>query len=100
MNTDLRAEDLARKWGVSARRITEVLRNVTGQSYADYVNRFRIAEATRIMDTLESRDLKLEVIATQCGFSSRQYFRRVFEQVTGVNPSYYRQRSGDPDHIS
>lgn len=100
LNTDLRAEDLARKLGVSARRITEVLRNVTGQSYADYVNRFRIAEATRIMDTLESRDLKLEVIATQCGFSSRQYFRRVFEQVTGVNPSYYRQRSGDPDHIS
>lgn len=100
LNADLRSEDLARKLGIPTRRITEVIRNVTGQSYADYVNRFRIAEATRIMDTLESRDLKLEAIAMKCGFSSRQYFRRVFEQVTGVNPSYYRQRSGDLDKAS
>jgi AraC-like DNA-binding protein len=95
LNPDLRVEDLAIRFQVPTRRITEALKHVTGQSYADYVNRFRVAEATRIMDRQESQNLKLEVIAAQCGFGSRQYFRRVFEQITGVNPSFYRRKSKD-----
>ncbi len=92
LDPDLKVEDLARHFDVPARRIAETLRAVTGQGCPDYVNRFRVAEATRLMDATEQGALKLEFIAGKSGFRSRQHFRRVFEQVTGVNPSFYRTK--------
>lgn len=95
LDVSLKVDDLAQRFGVPTRRITQALRFATGQGYSEYVNRYRIDEATRIMDGLDAGHLKIDVIAAQCGFSSRQHFRRIFEQVTGVNPSYYRSRTSD-----
>jgi AraC-like DNA-binding protein len=92
LDAGLKVDDLAQRFGVPSRRVTQALKIVTGQGYAEYVNRHRIDEATRIMDSLDAGYFKIDVIAAKCGFSSRQHFRRVFEQVTGVNPSYYRSR--------
>ena len=93
LDAGLKVDDLALRFGVPTRKITLALKFVARQGYSDYVNHFRINEASRIMEGTETGQLKIEVIAAKCGFSSRQHFRRVFEQVTGVNPSYYRSRT-------
>lgn len=90
----LKAEDLADRVGMSARKLTAVLRAQGEDGFNALLNRFRIAEATRLMEDPESHILKLDTLAERCGFNSRQHFYRVFEQVTGVNPGYYRKRFG------
>ena len=90
----LKAEDLADRVGMSPRKLTAVLRAQGEDGFNALLNRFRIAEATRLMEDPESHILKLDTLAERCGFNSRQHFYRVFEQVTGVNPGYYRKRFG------
>lgn len=97
-NPELRVEDLADRIGVSARKLSEVLKETEGLSFNQYLNRHRIAEATRIMETTESDLWKIETIGEQCGFNSRQYFQKVFEQVTGVTPGFYRKRIRERRH--
>lgn len=91
----LKVEDVAERIGVTPRRVTAALRAQGEDGFNAFntlLNRFRIAEATRLMEDPASDILKLDTLAAQCGFNSRQHFHRVFEQVTGVNPGYYRKR--------
>lgn len=90
----LKAEDLAERVGIPARKLTALLRAEGEDGFNALINRFRIAEATRLMEDPDHHILKLDTLAERCGFNSRQHFYRVFEQVTGVNPGYYRKRFG------
>lgn len=89
-NPELRVEDLADRIGVSARKVSQALKAVEGVSFNQFLNKHRIAEATRLMETSDGYLWKIEAIGEQCGFNSRQYFQKVFEQVTGVTPGFYR----------
>ena len=84
---------MARRLDVPARRLPQLTRKMAGQSFTQLLNRLRVDEATRIMEDTKSAQLKIDAVAVMCGFSNRQHFRRVFEQVTGVNPGFYRSRS-------
>lgn len=88
-----KTEDIARRLDIPARRLTQISRKMTGQSLSQLLNRLRVEEASRIMEDRGSAHLKIDAIASMCGFSNRQHFRRVFEQVTGVNPGFYRSRT-------
>lgn len=90
----LKVEDLAERTGISVRKLPEVLKAEGEDGFNAMLNRFRIAEATRLMEDPASREITFGELAERCGFSSRQHFYRVFEQVTGVNPGYYRERQG------
>jgi len=88
----LKAEDVAEGAGITPRRLTVVLRSHGEDGFNALLNRLRIAEATRMMENPEMAHLKLDSLAERCGYNSRQHFYRVFEQVTGVNPGFYRKQ--------
>jgi AraC-like DNA-binding protein len=92
LNPRLKIEDVASHLGVSVRRLSQLIKAMSGQSFNNFINRFRIDEATRMLEDPKNLDWKIDVIADRSGFSSRQQFRRIFEQVTGVNPGFYRSR--------
>jgi len=92
LNQKLRVDDVALAQGIPVRRLSQLINAISGQPFSQFVNRYRIDEATRMMEDPKTRDWKIEVIADKSGFSGRQQFRRVFEQVTGVNPGFYRNR--------
>jgi AraC-like DNA-binding protein len=89
---ELTPSTLAKRLGMSTRRLSEVVAAVEGCSVSQYFNRLRVAEASRILESGDAQVYKLETLAEQCGFNSRQHFHRVFEQVTGVSPGFYRKR--------
>lgn len=91
LNPDLSVDAVAEKLGVSTRKLALVLKSAGNTSYSKLVNQFRVAEASRLLEDPSSGTFKLDGIATMSGFTNRQHFRRVFEQVTGVNPGYYRK---------
>jgi len=63
-------------------------KRATGVSPMVYLNRIRIAQAKKLMET---SDQKLEEIAKKVGYSSLIYFSRVFKQLNGASPSQYRK---------
>lgn len=61
----------------------------TGISYTEYVNRFRIDEACRL---LAHTNYTVLDIAHECGFDCLRSFNRSFKAIIGSSPSEYRQQ--------
>ncbi|MEF9958804.1 MAG: AraC family transcriptional regulator [Niameybacter sp.] len=61
-----------------------------GASFVEYTNALKIAMAIELM---ESTDLSIQEVASQCGFSSLSNFYRVFKGRYGSSPAkYIKQR--------
>lgn len=61
------------------------------ESYPDWMQRMRIDHAKELMD--EHPEWSLETIAEQCGFSSRNYFHKVFQKTTAMTPAQYIRKT-------
>jgi AraC-like DNA-binding protein len=89
-----RQEDLAEKLGITPRRLSGYLRWSNPPGFYALINEYRVREARQLLESPSHADLKLEAIGLLSGFSSRQNFSKVFEQVTGLTPGYYRRKIG------
>ena len=57
------------------------------ESYSDWLQYLRVEHAKKLL--VEHRDWSIDIIAQQCGFSSRNYFHRIFLKLTGQTPAHY-----------
>jgi AraC-like DNA-binding protein len=89
-----RQEDLAEKLGITPRRLSAYLRWSNPPGFYALVNEYRVREARQLLESPRHAGLKLDAIGLLAGFSSRQNFSKVFEQVTGLTPGYYRRKMG------
>lgn len=69
--------------------ISQLFRKKAGESYQSFVTRLRIEHAQRF---LRETDLMIYEISERVGYNDTVYFSRVFEKITGVRPSEYRQQ--------
>ncbi|PIE10554.1 MAG: hypothetical protein CSA72_08600 [Rhodobacterales bacterium] len=83
---------LARHVGASPNYISQTLNEVIGESFFDFVNRHRIAEAMR---RLSDTDETVLTITYDVGFNSRSSFYTAFKRVTGQTPTGYRKSLSD-----
>lgn len=72
---------------ITPKYLTEVSKKVSGFSANFWIDRFTIAEITRL---LSDRKLTLKEIAEKMNFSSVSYFCRYVERILKVTPSEYR----------
>ena len=78
---------LAQTAGVSPPYLSLLFKQVTGDSFHDYLNKVRIDEAKRL---LTGTEYPLAEIAVACGFNDQSYFCKVFKKYTGLPPVKYR----------
>ena len=87
-DSNLSVESLADDMGVS----TVYFRRLFASAYAatpqSYITSVRIAEAKKL---LSYQFITIEECAYRTGFSSKQYFSRVFKEHTGITPGEYRR---------
>jgi len=88
-NPEFSIESLASGFFMSRSVFYRKLKSLTGMSPVDFVNRRRIRLACQLID---EGGISFSEIAWQCGFSSPQYFTRVFKREKGCTPSDYRAR--------
>jgi AraC-like DNA-binding protein len=60
-----------------------------GENFFQFVNRYRVEEARRLLLSSESAKLNMLGIAFECGFSSKTTFNTTFKKMTGVSPSEF-----------
>lgn len=86
---DLSLPMVAEKFYVSSYYLSRFFKEATGFTFVEYLNSVRVKEAKQL---LEQSSLKASLIARKVGFGSITHFGRVFKQVTGHAPLYYRKR--------
>ena len=84
----VRISRLVSYMGYSRSRLFELFRRHTGLTPADWLVRHRVKMARKL---LETTSLPVVRIATDCGFSSAQYFNDVFRKQTDSTPSAWRK---------
>lgn len=67
--------------------LSRCFKGYTGMTFIDYVNHYRVNEASYI---LKNTDLTSLQVAFASGFDSLRNFNRVFKKITGKTPSEYR----------
>lgn len=58
-----------------------------GESFVDYLNKYRIEKARRLLD---SSDKKIFEVGFACGFDSYRHFTKKFKEITGLSPGEYK----------
>ena len=86
-NSDFKIEDLADTQHISRTVFYRKIKSFTGSSPIELVQEIRIRKA---IEYLREGEWRVSEIAYRCGFSSPQYFSRVFKERTGQSPTEYK----------
>ena len=84
----LKAEQLAKQFGISVSYLSHEFQKFTNRSVYDYILYRRIMLARQMMLT----DLSLNAIAYQCGFNDYSNFLRMFRKLMGTSPNQFRKQ--------
>lgn len=79
---------LASHIGASPNYISQTLNEVIGESFFDFVNGYRVADAMTLLTTTDDTVL---AITYDVGFNARSSFYNAFKRVTGQTPTNYRK---------
>lgn len=88
---DIDFEKLADTMGISYSYMRKLIKNLTGNSLIDYINKLRIDEAKVLL--LSGND-SVAVIAEKVGYHNVQSINRFFKKYEGLSPREYRQKMG------
>jgi len=87
----IHTDTAARLCAMSKAQFMRFFRKVTGQSFLNYLKRFRIAKAQLL---LSSSDQTIAEISALLGFCSQSHFGKTFSSLVGLTPLGYRRRFG------
>lgn len=76
--------------GYSRNRFNDLIRQQTGMTAKDYLNKIRLEAALRY---LRFTSLRISEISLEMGFSTQFHFSDFFKRMTGIAPLQYRKRA-------
>lgn len=88
LKSDLSLNHLAESLAISERDVSLVINRHTNQNFASFVNKYRIDEAKKKLDSNGSE--KILAIALDVGFNNLTSFNQAFKTITGQTPSEFR----------
>lgn len=86
-NPDLCLQMISDHFSFSGAYISALVKEETGQGFAVYCERLRIANACEMLKS----NTKIQDVAEATGYNSVHSFRRAFKKVLGILPSQYPQ---------
>lgn len=81
-------DELAGRAGMSVRNLTRVFRRETGITLKDFAQKVKLQVAR---DLLRSPELKVEAVASSCGFEDARQLRRLWRDAYGTSVSDWRR---------
>lgn len=80
---------MAMKYGLGERRLSAMIKEKTGLSFPEYLERLRIERAIELLSTSART---INEISGQVGYGSDQSFRRALKRVTGKLPTDFKRQ--------
>src|SRR5690554_124199 len=90
LDSDLTLPKLAEDLDVSTHHLSQVINEMHGKNFFNFINKYRVAEVKRKIEDPKYKNYSLLGIAYESGFNSKSAFNRVFKNLTGKTPSQYR----------
>lgn len=84
--------ELAEFFNYSERQIQRLLKNYTGMSFRENIQKLKMKQASRL---LVNSKLSVSAIAAELGYSNVGNFRTIFKKYYGLTPFEYRMNSAD-----
>lgn len=90
LDPDLTLLRLAENLQVPTHHLSQVINEMHGSNFFDFINQFRVDEVKRKIQDPAFKSYSLLGIAMESGFNSKSAFNRVFKNLTGTTPSSFR----------
>jgi len=104
LDQELDLPQLARRMHISSHDLSYLLNAGFGESFFQFVNRYRVEEAKTLLLSPKHRHLNVLGVAYEAGFSSKTTFNTTFKKFTGQSPTQFQRnalaevRSSPPAH--
>lgn len=89
-------KDLSAETNISLHQLSAFINGEYGVNFSDFINRYRVEYVKEKLHDPQWRQLTLEGIALEAGFTNRTTFFRAFIKITGTSPSEYVNRRSKP----
>lgn len=91
LKPELTLDELSAMLSLKPRALSQAINDIQKQNFFDFVNRYRIEEATRLLtDPVDKKVTVLEILY-EVGFNSKSSFNTLFKKYTGFTPTEYRK---------
>jgi len=90
---ELTLDHFAEHMGVSRNHVSQALNENLGRSFKDWINEYRVREASFLLDADDTNDNTIAAIAFEAGFNSLSHFNDAFKRLKGVTPTQFRSKS-------
>lgn len=92
-NPDLKITQVSELLHTNRTYISKHINTEFSCTFSDFVNRYRIEEAKRLLTCETSKNYSLNYISEKSGFGSMGSFMRVFRDFEGITPGQYREKN-------
>jgi AraC-like DNA-binding protein len=90
LTPSITVQDVANKLNTNSKYISQVINELYGQNFIDFVNSYRIEEAKKMLIDQKYKGYSIIVISIESGFRSKSAFNSAFKKQTGCTPKEYR----------
>ena len=85
--------ELSEKTEIPVRYLSQVINDILGQNFYDFINSYRVNEAIKQLENPSGSKKTVLEILYYAGFNSKSTFNKVFKDYTGITPTEYKKRS-------
>ena len=87
------AKKLASEINTNTRYISAVVNVKFGMNYSNFVNKYRIEDAVKVLANKQFRDLTMDEVSEMVGFANRQSFYAAFYRMKKITPHTYKNQA-------
>jgi len=91
LHPGLNIATLSTHLNTSSHHISQVLNESIGESFFDFVAKYRVEEASELLLKEEFQSTSIEIIAEMVGYNSKSAFIVAFKKLKGTTPSDHRK---------
>ena len=92
LNASMKLADLANLIEISPHHLSRVINENYGGSFLDFMNKYRVEEAKRILSDDKKESFKMLAVAIDAGFGNKVSFYKNFKKFTGNLPTEFRNQ--------
>ncbi|MDG1820229.1 MAG: helix-turn-helix domain-containing protein, partial [Porticoccaceae bacterium] len=102
LQAGLKMPELAVALGVLPNDLSQAINTISGQSFYDFVNGFRVRQAQKLLLSPDYNEVTMLVIAMESGFASKATFYKYFKLHFSMTPAEYKKArdTGRGDNLS
>lgn len=91
LNKKATLKSVASSLELKPNQLNSIIEKATNENFYKYINKLRVEEFIKTVNSEKNNLLTINYIAENCGFGSKASFYRIFKEVTGKSPKEYRE---------